>query len=666
MATMKRENPTANEQQQPLSKRFKNDVRVVLNPADCDLAFNIEADGLTGHALYEQGFAYCWSGARGNIGITGGKYYFGCRIISDQPVIMEETPLDQHVSRIGVSRGDDPVGNLGETKGSFGYGGTGKFSTNAKFVDYGERFGIGDTITCLVDLESKPCASVEFSKNGKWLGIAKYLDVDPKGLGVVSLTGNLPWESALFPHVLLKNTVVKMQFSTEDGLVPEEGYKPWASAVNDGNAVIGPAFSDSQACEVIMMVGLPASGKTTWAEKWVKEHPEKRYILLGTNLYLDQMKVPGLQRKSNYGERFDRLMDRASGILNTLLSRASKVTRNYIIDQTNVYMSARRRKLKPFANFHKIAVVVFPRQEELKLRDEKRFKDMGKEVPPEAVNEMLANLVLPMSKDMLHTEEYFDEVIFTELSRREAQKQLDEMKRALILSCSMKSKGDHSSYSHESSVHSDSRLSACDPGQPYSQYSSPSLGFQTDFGTGSWIGPPGHASLPNPANAIKGYTGVEHSVALEAMQPRPYNNVNTRYESPGFSGRIEAPAGSYSFPGSLNPMPPRDCYPGTYSSYSNPGLEDGGPRTYSSYGNPIPGNNYTQRDSENYLYDPHRTHESAYSYGTGYGNNAEAAILAYQPNVSRTPYSRPQGSYPADVRHPGSALYHLPDSRESR
>jgi heterogeneous nuclear ribonucleoprotein U-like protein 1 len=41
----------------------------------------------------------------------------------------------------------------------------------------------------------------------------------------------------------------------------------------------------------MMMVGLPASGKSTWAEKWMKEHPEKRYVLLGTNLALDQMKV---------------------------------------------------------------------------------------------------------------------------------------------------------------------------------------------------------------------------------------------------------------------------------------------------------------------------------------------------------------------------------------
>ncbi|KVD98138.1 hypothetical protein Ccrd_024203 [Cynara cardunculus var. scolymus] len=36
---------------------------------------------------------------------------------------------------------------------------------------------------------------------------------------------------------------------------------------------------------------------------------------------------------------------------------------------------------------------------------------MGKEVPAEAVNEMLANFVLPKSKDMPGTDEYFDQVI---------------------------------------------------------------------------------------------------------------------------------------------------------------------------------------------------------------------------------------------------------------
>lgn len=38
---------------------------------------------------------------------------------------------------------------------------------------------------------------------------------------------------------------------------------------------------------------------------------------------------------------------------------------------------------------NQIAVVVFPKPEELKLRSEKRFKEMGKDVPAEAVNNML-------------------------------------------------------------------------------------------------------------------------------------------------------------------------------------------------------------------------------------------------------------------------------------
>ncbi|XP_071718334.1 uncharacterized protein, partial [Rutidosis leptorrhynchoides] len=390
---------------------------VVLNPADCDLDFNIEGNGLKGSALYEHGFAYCWSGARANIGITGGRYCFSCKIVSAQNVDMEDTPLDQqHLCRVGISRLNDPVGHLGETEHSFGFGGTGKFSNNGKFSSYGERFSVGDTILCAVDLESTPMASISFAKNGKWLGLATQFNPGSN------------WEAGFFPHVLLKNVEVEMQFSYEDGLVPQDGYRPWSCAFEDGKGVMGPAFLDVCICELIMMVGLPGSGKTTWAERWVNDHPEKRYILLGTNLALDKMKVPGLVRKRNYGERFDRLMNRATAIFDTLLTRASKTPRNFIIDQTNVYKKARNRKLKPFASFQKIAVVVFPSTEDLKARSEKSFREMGKEVPAEAVKEMIANYVLPKSKDTPGTDEYFDQVVYVELNMTESIRCLDEMK----------------------------------------------------------------------------------------------------------------------------------------------------------------------------------------------------------------------------------------------
>ncbi|KAF3954508.1 hypothetical protein ACB098_05G197800 [Castanea mollissima] len=517
------------------AKESKPTERVVLNPADCNLDFNIEGNGLQGSALYEQGFSYCWSGARANVGITRGKYCFGCKIISVQPVDMEDTAPDQHhVCRVGISRGDDNVGNLGETEHSFGFGGLGKFSSARKFLDYGEKFGIGDTIVCAVNLEDKPLACIGFSKNGKWLGIARQFNAGPKGLAVVdSPTRKLQWESALFPHILLKNVVVDLQFSVEEGLIPEEGYKPWASALKDGNAMMGPTFSKPSDCELMMMVGLPASGKTTWAEKWVKEHPEKRYVLLGTNLILDQMKVPGLTRKQNYGERFDRLMDRATAIFNTLLPRAAKTPRNYIIDQTNVYKNARKRKLKPFAYFQKIAVVVFPKPEELKFRADKRFKEMGKEVPADAVNEMLANFVLPGRKDMPGSDEYFDQVIFVELNRAESQRHLDEMKNALAAAPNLNS-NNSSPYSREGSI------------QPYTGFMPQHQGSLAATG-GHWQS---SYAPPPPYN----YQGP--------------NQVNTTYQGAKLQGRT----GSYAEAYQGNQYPPVAIVappPGTYSSYES-------------------------------------------------------------------------------------------------
>ncbi|GAB4824938.1 hypothetical protein Ancab_007810 [Ancistrocladus abbreviatus] len=555
MASSKRENPVTEEQKQAkraksiisaISQPIDKNLRVGLNPADCNLDFNIEGDGLLGHALCEQGFAYCWSGARANVGISGGKYCFGCKIISDQPVDMEDTPSsEQHVCRVGISRGDDAVGSLGETEHSYGFGGTGKISNARRFSDYGEKFGVGDTIVCIVDLESKPWASIGFSKNGKWLGIANHFDAGPNGLALRDLQiRERQCESAVFPHVLLKNVVVQMQFSIEDGLVPEIGYKPWACAIEDQNAIVGPTFSDPTTCEVIMMVGLPASGKTTWAEQWVKEHPEKRYILLGTNMVLDQMKVPGLLRKNNYSERFDRLMDRATRIFNTLLSRAAKTPRNYILDQTNVYKTARKRKLKPFAIYHKIAVVIFPKPEELKVRAEKDSKKWERKCPLRQL--MRSNFVLPLSKDMHATDEYFDQVWFPELNRAESQRCLDDMKCALADASTPKLKSGHSLGSRESSIHSDSGFS------PYSLAGSMGCYYRPSL--------QGQVAASVTSVTLQGSHVAQLQSSYEYQRP---THLPGPYAGPGQPGRLESVSGAYH--GHIN-SPPAPYY-GNYPSW---------------------------------------------------------------------------------------------------
>nr|XP_018679603.1 PREDICTED: heterogeneous nuclear ribonucleoprotein U-like protein 1 isoform X1 [Musa acuminata subsp. malaccensis] len=609
-----------------------NPVRVELNPADCDLDFDINGNGLQGQALTEEGFAYCWSGARANVGIIGGKYCFGCKIISDQAVDMADTPPDkQHVCRVGISWAADPVGNLGETTNSFGFGGTGKFSSSGKFSDYGTKFGVSDTIICAVDLDNKPLASIGFSKNGKWLGVARHFDASSRGLGVVELSHQgLPWESALFPHVLLKNVVVQLQFSIEDGLVPEEGYKPWASALQDANAVIGPTFTSPSQCEVIMMVGLPASGKTTWAEKWIKEHPEKRYVLLGTNLALDQMKVPGLLRKHNYGERFECLMDRATKIFNTLLTRATKTPRNYILDQTNVYRSARNRKLKTFVNYRKIAVVVFPTPDELRFRAEKRFKEMGKDVPAKAVNEMIVNYVLPLTKNMHGSNELFDEVIFPEIGREEAQRHLDEMKRTL-LSPNLSAKRDLSPFAHEHSIRSFPVPNvATVEASPVSHFPRASVNLSAS-----------HPSLSVPCRDSS--SGFQD---------------NTMYSSRGSSGDHRTMLGYTGLP-----MQSDSAYR-DYSKYGVTSCHGTDPLPYASYtGSNFPTGNTYDRSSIPYgdmsLYQTYNTAD-AFRRPSFDGFSSSAKVINYEnpltPTLSRSPVGQ--------LLDPGFPHIHHPAARE--
>lgn len=43
--------------------------------------------------------------------------------------------------------------------------------------------------------------------------------------------------------------------------------------------------------QALMMVGLPASGKTTWVQKYTSENKHMKYNVLGSNDLLDKMKV---------------------------------------------------------------------------------------------------------------------------------------------------------------------------------------------------------------------------------------------------------------------------------------------------------------------------------------------------------------------------------------
>nr|KAF6289925.1 heterogeneous nuclear ribonucleoprotein U like 1 [Pipistrellus kuhlii] len=383
-----------------------DDTLVAIDTYNCDLHFKVARDRSSGYPLTIEGFAYLWSGARASYGVRRGRVCFEMKINEEISVKhLPSTEPDPHVVRIGWSL-DSCSTQLGEEPFSYGYGGTGKKSTNSRFENYGDKFAENDVIGCFADFECGNDVELSFTKNGKWMGIA--FRIQKEALG----------GQALYPHVLVKNCAVEFNFGQRAepycSVLPGFTFIQHLPLSERIRGTVGPKTKSE--CEILMMVGLPAAGKTTWAIKHAASNPSKKYNILGTNAIMDKMRVMGLRRQRNYAGRWDVLIQQATQCLNRLIQIAARKKRNYILDQTNVYGSAQRRKMRPFEGFQRKAIVICPTDEDLKDRTIKRTDEEGKDVPDHAVLEMKANFTLPDVGDFL------DEVLFIELQREEADK----------------------------------------------------------------------------------------------------------------------------------------------------------------------------------------------------------------------------------------------------
>jgi len=293
---------------------------------------------------------------------------------------------------------------LGDSAESWGWGGTGKKSHDGKFTDFGQEFGPGDVIGVILDPDN---LTISFTLNGKFMGIA-FKDISPavRTLGI-------------FPHILCKNVRVQMNFSKLTAwYAPPKGVFFLNDATKycmEENPVEHPRRLED--AEFIMMVGLPACGKTYWALNHMEANPKKGYTLLGTNTVIDQMKVVGLNRKGNYAQRWMELISMATPVFNKLCEIAGKTTRNIILDQTNVYPKARSKKVQSYMAFGTRKAVVMVNDDEcLTQRTEKREQEEGKFVPVDVVMGMKQNFARPQLS------EGFTKIEYVEAPEMEAQR----------------------------------------------------------------------------------------------------------------------------------------------------------------------------------------------------------------------------------------------------
>ncbi|KAM7000009.1 heterogeneous nuclear ribonucleoprotein U-like protein 2 [Tautogolabrus adspersus] len=368
------------------------------------LHFEASPDGSCGQPRFWERFPLLWSGCRLTHGILQGRVGFEVRL--ERKLVTTElekhADMDLYGLRVGWSLANGSL-LLGEDEVSFAYDGRGKKVSGGKEEDFGEQFSEGDIIGCYAFFSTDGAVELSFHKNGRFMGVAFCL-------GASVLSGG-----ALFPHVLCKSCSFRLNLDpTAPPWYPSPpGFTPLValSAEQRVRATLAPTVRAQ--CEVLLMVGLPGSGKSCWARTHMKHHP-KKYSLLGTEELLACM-ISGGQKDSK--------LQQASQCLTELIKMAAQTPGNYILDQCNILFSARCYKLQLFAGFRRRVVVVFPSAEEWRRRLCQQQTSDGEQIPDTSLLKLQASCSLPEQNS-----ELLEELLYVELPQDQAQTLLQKYK----------------------------------------------------------------------------------------------------------------------------------------------------------------------------------------------------------------------------------------------
>ena len=231
------------------------------------------------------GWAYCYAAARATFGFNSGKIWYEVKYVDNMDVKIDKETTTYDL-RVGWSTNKSSL-MLGEDSYSWCYSSCeGKMANNKKFEDYGEKFQKGDVIGAFLDFTQGEI-NVTFTKNGEDQGDA--FQISKEDLG----------QTALFPHIMTRNVKFEVNFGIDKAAADKENWMEPLSAeyvkvgkVEEGERERGnPRMSRRDECEMIMMIGLPGSGKTYWVDQYVADHPDKQYNVVSTTTMINKMTV---------------------------------------------------------------------------------------------------------------------------------------------------------------------------------------------------------------------------------------------------------------------------------------------------------------------------------------------------------------------------------------
>lgn len=136
------------------------------------------------------------------------------------------------------------------------------------------------------------------------------------------------------------------------------------------------------------LIGVPAAGKSTWAEEFLRKNPDCVYI--STDQWIDSY---AKTKNKTYNEVFTEYMPSAVKLMTMAVLRAKQDKKDIVWDQTSTTVKSRKKKFGMLGNYKHVAVV-FMTPEPLEL--ERRLNSrIGKRIPRDHMASMLANFTMP-------------------------------------------------------------------------------------------------------------------------------------------------------------------------------------------------------------------------------------------------------------------------------
>ena len=151
-----------------------------------------------------------------------------------------------------------------------------------------------------------------------------------------------------------------------------------------------------------MLIGLPASGKTTWAVDYIAQNPELKFSVISSD---DIIEKNALIQRLTYSSSHEKYIETAIEKMERCFINYLKNGVNIIHDQTNLTVKIRKKYLDKVKGYNKTAVIFMPTEKKRRRRYELRKTKTGKCVPEYIIKNMIDGLELPSKK------EGFDKII---------------------------------------------------------------------------------------------------------------------------------------------------------------------------------------------------------------------------------------------------------------